>query len=120
MERSVAKTTKWSCKFQAALRNLIVFRRTIRRSARMRTWPRVSKRMESPIEHPFRSRTLMTGERLGHGLLERLALEAAGDQVAVRADQEVRVRRPHVVVEHDRVGPRGLGGRLAARSCRWP
>ena len=45
------------------------------------------------------------GQCLGHGLLERLVLETPGDQVAVRADQEGRVRRPHVVVEHDRIGP---------------
>ena len=57
---------------------------------------------------PIRSITnlfLLTGQRLGQRLLERLALEAPGDQVAVRADQECRVWRPDVVVEHDRVGP---------------
>jgi hypothetical protein len=43
------------------------------------------------------------GQRLGHGLLERFALEASGDQVAIRSDQEWRVGAPYRVAEFERV-----------------
>ena len=74
--------------------------------------------MGPPIEHPFRSRTLMADQRLGHGLLERLALEAAGDQVAVGPIRKVGYGGcPAGVVEDDRIGPAGSRRtKLAAKS----